>query len=114
VRLTFDDQDTRTVITLRGDLSADQATRLRREAVERMHGPVRDFVIDMQGLEFIDSKGLEALIWLQDQCVQRLGQLRLACCSDNVNQVLRITRLNKRFEADASVDESIRRLGEGV
>ena len=49
-----------------GDLSVDEADRasVRRQAMDQN---IRDFVLDLESLDFIDSRGLESLLWLQDK-----------------------------------------------
>ena len=111
MKLTHQDEREMTVLTLKGDLTGDESDRLRRAALERIDARIRDFVLDVSGLEAIDSAGLETLIWLQDQCAERLGQVRLAAGPEMLDDVLKITRLAGRFEAHADVESAIHSLG---
>ena len=72
---------------------------------------MRDFVLDLESLDFIDSRGLETLLWLQDKCNEMLGQVRLAGCPDHIYKVLEVTRLNTRFECHPDVDTAVTSLG---
>lgn len=101
------DQDELTVLTIQGELTADHTDRLRKVAIERMEAHIRDFVLDLSRTAFIDSKGLETLLWLQEECVDRLGQVRLAALPKNLETILRITRLAGRFETAESVEAAI-------
>lgn len=100
-----------TVMTLAGDLVAESVAEFRKSAVAHFGEDVRDFVLDLHPLEYIDSKGLEALIWLQDECGERLGQVRLAEPQETVQTILRLTRLEARFDTHPNVDAAIRSLG---
>jgi anti-anti-sigma factor len=111
MKLTHDDQRELTVLTLKGDLIKDEADRFRRATLERLDADIRDFVIDATELESIDSQGLEALLWLQDQAIERLGQVRLAACPDYLHDVLRVTRLRNRLACETDTESAIRSLG---
>ncbi|XAM01094.1 STAS domain-containing protein [Phycisphaeraceae bacterium D3-23] len=111
MKITYEDRGPVTVFSVTGDLSIDDADRFRREAMQRLDEDIRDFVLDFEGLEFIDSRGLETLLWLQDRCAELLGQVRIASCPDHVNKVLEITRLSARFECHDNIDRAIKSLG---
>jgi anti-sigma B factor antagonist len=110
MKLTYEDYDRLTVMTVRGDLTAEQTDEFRKAAIDRFAADVRDFVLDVAGMEFVDSKGLEALLWLQDQCADRLGQIRFAVVTETVGKIFEITRLAPRFDCHADVDMAIKSL----
>jgi anti-sigma B factor antagonist len=110
VKITHEDYDQLTVMTLKGDLTLEHADAFRRAAQARLEAQVRDFVLDVSGMEFADSKGLETLLWLQEQCGERLGQIRLASPTENVSKILEITRLAPRFDCHAGVESAIKSL----
>jgi anti-sigma B factor antagonist len=110
MKLTFEDHEQMTVMALAGDLAAEDSDRLRKVATERFEHRVRDFVLDLSALEFVDSKGLETLLWLQEQATERLGQVRLAACQQNVAKILEITRLTGRFDCHSEIESAIKSL----
>ncbi len=79
----------RSVVTVRGELDAATAPRLR-EAVDELadHDRDRDVVIDMEGLTFIDSSGIYVLI--QARKLVRAGgcELTLSGTSPGAYKVL--------------------------
>mgnify|MGYP001801524895 CR=1 FL=1 len=111
MKLSHEDHHELSVLTLKGDLASDETDRFRRAALERIEARIRDFVLDLENLESIDSQGLETLLWLQEQCDERLGQVRLAACQEQMRDVLKMTRLAARFECCDSVESAIRSLG---
>ena len=111
MKITYEDQYELSVITLKGELIGPAGDLLRRAAIERIDARIRDFVIDLSGINAIDSQGLESLIWLQEQCVDRLGQVRLAACPSFVGDILKITRLAGRFECHDLVENAVQSLG---
>jgi len=110
MKLTCEDQDQLTVISLRGDLTAEQTGDFRNVASQKLAAKVRDFVLDISAMEFVDSKGLETLLWLQDQSGEQLGQVRLAGAGENVKKILEITRLAPRFDCHGTVESAIKSL----
>lgn len=98
------------MLTLKGDFTSDHLDLFQRTIDERFEKQTRDFVVNLSELEFIDSKGLESLLQLQESCVDLLGQVRLAGATGPVEQILRITRLAPRFEQYKTVDEAMKSL----
>lgn len=110
MKLAHENYDQLSVLTLRGELTADQVEELRNLAHQLMASHIRDFVLDVSGMEFVDSKGLETLLWLQEQSGERLGQVRLAAPTENVNKILEMTRLAPRIDCHPDVDSAIKSL----
>lgn len=113
MKISYEDNGPVSVLSITGDLSVDEADRFQREALQRMDQNVRDFVLDLESVDFIDSRGLESLLWLQDKCNELLGQVRLAACPEHIFKVLEVTRLSTRFDCHPDVDTAVTSLGHG-
>ena len=111
MKISYEDKGPVTVLSISGDLSVDEAARFQRETLQRFDQNIRDFVLDLESLDFIDSRGLESLLWLQDKCSELLGQVRLAACPEHINKVLEVTRLNTRFDCHPDVAAAVSSLG---
>src|SRR5260370_27344455 len=86
------------VIAVEGDFSNDACGALRRSAEERIEQRhIVDFVIDMGKAPFVDSEGLETLLWLKQKCEGLAGQVKLVKLDENCSRILEITRLEHRF-----------------
>jgi len=103
-----EDYDHVTVVTVIGEFNADATEGFRKQIDERLERKVRFFVIDLQQTNFVDSKGLESLIWVQEQCDERLGQVRLCNPDDTCRKILQVTRLDGRFDVFADVTEAVK------
>jgi anti-anti-sigma factor len=110
MKLTHEQHDHIAVLGMTGDLTLDEIEPLKRMANERMAANTCDFVLDISGVEFIDSAGLETLLWLQDQAGERLGQVRLVNPSPNVKTILHITRLASTLPSLSSVPDALKSL----
>jgi anti-anti-sigma factor len=111
MNLTQQDHEHLTVFRVRGELAGESCDGFRRATLSRMDAQIRDFVLDLSETEFVDSQGLETLLWLQEVAGERLGQVRLAGVSDSVRRILEVTRLASRFDARSDVESAIRSLG---
>ena len=111
MKLTHEDYDQLSVFTIKGEFAGeDDADAFRTRALDRLEHSIRDVVLDLEQVEFIDSRGLEAFLWLQDACAEKLGQVRLAAVQANVNEALRVTRLAGRFDRHDDIDTAIKSL----
>jgi anti-sigma B factor antagonist len=80
------------------ELAAMNADEFKAQVLAAMSDDLRYIEGDMSGLEFIDSRGLGALIALQRVCRSRNGRLRLLNPSYPMEQVIRIAQLGRLFE----------------
>ena len=97
------------VMTVEGDLTADNAAILRKnveERIEKRH--IADFIVDLEHCGFIDSEGLETLLWLKRRSEDLFGQTKLAGIDDNCKKILEITRLEHRFECQQDLAAALK------
>jgi anti-anti-sigma factor len=92
------------VIEVDGDFAGENAHLARRRFDERADRGVRpDVVIDLAKSPFIDSQGLESLLWMQRRCEDLFGQFKLVKLDEVCRKILQITRLDHRFECHADL-----------
>jgi anti-sigma B factor antagonist len=85
-------------VALTGELDIATAPKLEDE-VRRLEAEGRKLiVIDLRGLEFMDSSGLRALLAADTRARERGARLVLVRGDDRIQRVLRITRLDERLE----------------
>ncbi len=65
------------------------------------------FVINLEGLQHINSSGLGVLITLLTKARKVGGELTLANPSSYINNLLLITKLNTIFQIHASIDDAV-------
>ena len=110
MKYSFEDHGTTTVLTISGQLTSDQADVLRRACLERFAEGVRDIVLDFEHLTLIDSAGLEVLLWLREESAVHEGHLKLANLDDTVRKILKVTRLDRRFDVHDSIESAAKSL----
>ena len=108
MNIRCEDYDHVSVIALTGELTTDSVDLFKRTVETRLERKVRFFVVDLEHTVFLDSKGLESLLWVQGQCDEQLGQVRLCNPDDTCKKILQITRLDARFDIFADVTEAVK------
>lgn len=110
MKLAFDDHDTITLARMEGHFTLDHVDAFRRGMTDRIERGIRDFVLVVDDVEFIDSAGLEALLWLQDEAATVLGQIRLVGCQPDLLTILEVVRLDQQFESCDSTTDAVKSL----
>ena len=98
--IRFDQYGNVGVVALDGDLRGDEAAgEFRRVLVEALDAtPVGSLVVDFTAARFVDSRGLEALLWSRGRLGDAMGAVRLAGLDANCRKIFEMTRLDDRFE----------------
>lgn len=94
------------VYRLFGNLDIATAPTVRAallEASETAH----DIIVDLTGLEFIDSTGLGALIGAHRRALEHDGKVRLVVREGPIARLLNITGLVRVFSVYSSFDEAL-------
>ena len=102
--------DGRSVVALRGELdSADAVAVAAVLAAVAAREP--RIIVDLAGLDFIDSSGVAALVRGRRQAWQAGGDLVLAAPQRTVLRVLAVVRLADAFSVYATVEEAVGEAG---
>jgi anti-sigma B factor antagonist len=97
--------DGQAVVALRGELDVADAVSVAA-ALVAVAARASEIVVDLAGLEFIDSSGVAALVLARVQARRAGGDLLLAAAQDQVLRVLAVIRPAEVFSVHASVDEA--------
>ncbi len=108
MKLKIQDYNDVTVVELHGDLDADVVELFQNAITEIVTKRKTGIVLDMSGVGFIDSQGLEQLLWTRDYCNENTRELRLAGLDENCARILEITRLANEFGHYAELAEAVR------
>jgi anti-sigma B factor antagonist len=94
------------VLTVRGEVDVYTSPLLKSHLAEAIDEGCLDIVVDLDGVGFIDSSGLGALVSGLRRVKERSGSLRIVCTKDSILKVFRITGLDKVFPIMSSVEEA--------
>jgi len=97
----------RTVISVTGEIDVYTAPTLREQLNEVVAAGHYDLVVDMTGVDFLDSTGLGVLVGGLKRVRSHDGALRLVCAQEKILKVFRITGLTKVFPIHATLEEAL-------
>jgi anti-sigma B factor antagonist len=97
-----------TIIQLQGNLmGGPDAAALN----EKLHAVVaagkNQVVVDLSGVDFMNSSGLSILIGGASLLKNAQGKLVLACASPKIASLIKITKLSALFDQYNSIDEAV-------
>lgn len=99
------------LLTLTGELiDRNQATALLNETDELREAGTVKFALELSGLKYINSSGLNVLITLLTRARKTGGDVVIANLSKKVEELLLVTKLNTVFTVTDSVEQAIAKL----
>jgi anti-sigma B factor antagonist len=93
--ITIRGDGTERTVHLEGTCDLASAPQLREKLTELRPPAVKDLIVDVSGLEFIDSTGLGLLLGAMRRLRESGGSLSIAGATGGVLRVLEITDLDK-------------------
>ncbi|MBX3013835.1 MAG: STAS domain-containing protein [Caldilineaceae bacterium] len=87
-----------TLIKIAGRIDTHTAQRLRQQLHASMEDSNKNIILDLGGVDFIDSSGLATIVHAMKQCRAGGGDLRLSKPPQTVRMVLELTRLDKAMD----------------
>jgi anti-anti-sigma factor len=91
-----------------GPLKGADAEQFKDRLIQLMTASLGRCVVDASAIQFVDSKGLEALVDANDAMVDTGQSLKLCGANETVRLVLELTELSPRFEHFADVNAAVR------
>ena len=101
------EQGGRTVVGVAGEIDVYTAPALREQLSELVARGKYHLVVDMEGVDFLDSTGLGVLVGGLKRVRAHDGSLELVCTQERILKVFRITGLTKVFPIHASVQAAL-------
>ena len=110
MKISYEDHDTTSVITVSGEMTGDHAQTFRRVCEERLQVGIKSVVLDLEYVTLIDSLGLEVLLWLIEAASEGGGHVRLVRVDPTVRKIMEITRLERRFSMYDTIESAAKSL----
>ena len=86
----------------------NNSPELRKMFDARIEHQEKKIVINLSGVEYIDSSGLATLIEMLQRLAKYQGRLRLCAMSEKIRSIFEITKLEKLFEIFSQEEDAIR------
>jgi anti-sigma B factor antagonist len=100
LQITTREFDRVTVVDVIGKLTLSESRTQLRDLIHVLSGTGhRKFLLNLAGVEYVDSDGMGELVRCFTTIRQRGGEMKLVQVNKRVADLLKITRLNTLFEA---------------
>lgn len=100
--------DTIPVLRLSGELDLNSVPDVRRSIRGLIDEGLVNFIIDLSGLDFIDSSGLGVLVGGLARVREKQGEIKIACSNKRILRIFEMTRLTQLFEIYPTAEEAAR------
>jgi anti-sigma B factor antagonist len=99
MKLRREERDGVVVLSLAGELmGGDDAEMFQSEVEKALSGKVKNVLVDLGGVGWVNSTGLGILIAGHRTVEEAGGKLKLCRASKRIDSILMVTRLNMIFE----------------
>lgn len=105
--LQREEHDGWAVVRVHGDIDMTTAPRLREHVIGVVTGGQPKVVLDLQGVEFVDSTGLGVMVGLLKRTRSQGGDLRLVSTRTALRKVLELTALDQALPLSATVADAL-------
>lgn len=95
------------IIDILGEMDIYNASQLRSLFSKMLSKKVRSFIINMQNVDYIDSAGIGALIYICEKISKEDLQLAIVNVHGIVKTVIELTKLGFYFPIYDSIDEAV-------
>jgi anti-sigma B factor antagonist len=103
----YSDTPGRTVIAVSGEIDVYTAPKLREKLISLVEAGSYQLIVDMEGVEFLDSTGLGVLVGGLKRVRAHDGWIDLVCTQTRILRIFKITGLNKVFSIHDSVAAAV-------
>jgi anti-sigma B factor antagonist len=104
------DQDGIAVLQLRGDLDISTAGLVPESVVQMVREGHTQIVVDLRGVQLIDSVGVRALLHIRRRMWRNDGAAAFVCAEEPTGRVLRTMGLYSALECTDDFDSALARV----
>ena len=99
------------IIDVNGEMDLYNSYKLKELVMKMLEKKVERFIINLENVDYIDSSGIGALIYICST-IKKMG-LRLVITNihGSVKKVIELTKLMGYFPISSSIDEALQRMG---
>jgi anti-sigma B factor antagonist len=95
------------IVDVKGEIDVYTAPKLREKLIELVSEGSYDVVVNLEGVDFLDSTGLGVLVGALKRVKAHEGSLALVCTQDKILKIFKITGLTKVFPIHGSVEDAV-------
>ncbi|MGW0080831.1 STAS domain-containing protein [Streptomyces sp. NPDC003393] len=95
------------LLTAQGYLDVDTATELQAHLANQLHHGRRHFLLDLSGVPFMDSSGMNIILRVYQEVRDRPGSVHIIAPTPPVRRVLDLTGVSITVPVSETVDEAL-------
>lgn len=107
MQIKVSDKDAVKVISIVGRFDASNAPNLKN-TFRDLTAQDKNFVMDLAGMEYIDSTGLGSIVSCLKSATEKGGDVKLACLQAKPRMIFEITRAYKIFDIFDDLDTAVK------
>lgn len=97
IHVNFDEQENKWVFVPVGEIDIYTSTKFKEQVLDSFKSKKTDILIDGEKLDYVDSTGLGALIYILKNLNQNEYKIHLTNIKPNIRKLFSITELDKLF-----------------
>ncbi len=110
-----EDKNGVTVLRLKGKLiDHESAEAVKHTTDELIAEDKTSVVVDLDGLTYLNSNGLNALVSLLTKCRNRGGEMVVCCINEKVRRLFVITKLINVFTVRETLNEGLEAMQQAI
>ena len=95
------------ILELKDALTVSNIEEFKRSVEGVILTGINKIIVDFEGVPYIDSSGLSALLTASEMALERGGVLLLAAMNETCSTILEITFLTEQFEIFPDVESAL-------
>ncbi len=99
------------IIDVSGEMDLYNSFKLKELVMKMLEKKVDQFVINMENVDYIDSSGIGALIFICSTIKKMNLKLLITNVHGSVKKVIELTKLMGYFPMAATVEEALQKIG---
>jgi len=98
------------IINLQGEVDVYTAPQLKQEIIDQLGKGANQIIVNLTGVQYLDSTGLGVLIGGLKRTREKDGELTLICPNQRIYRIFEITGLSTIFQIFQSEDEALQHI----
>jgi anti-sigma B factor antagonist len=99
------------IIDVNGEMDLYNSYKLKELVMKMLDKNVERFIINLENVDYIDSSGIGALIYICSTIKKMSRALFITNIHGSVKKVIELTKLMGYFPITPTIDEALKRLG---
>jgi anti-sigma B factor antagonist len=98
------------IIDVNGEMDLYNSYKLKELVMKMLEKKVERYIVNLQGVDYIDSSGIGALIYICSTIKKLNLKLTIANIHGSVKKVIELTKLMGYFPISASMEEALKKM----